>query len=386
MTDTAFSKQFNREVDPEQYVQLLGSDADVHSIARTDAICPVCKVDGASYVRASIGQYQKKAHFRFIGENGESAHHPLCDFYDDRLSAVARNSLVRFTKDRTKISVIIREWVCAGIQIGLFSQNEMWNMREWFFEKRKQSNLPIKVTWEYVNWLWYISNTKSRIPVYFRDETYKFHPSQATILGFKWKLAIESEFIRIHHATICRLFEDGIRTVDLETLQDYADPEKPKKALIDPSLLRNEYRKTKLLTQFILNTYTPLQGLRQGRRVSGYEPIFRAFSALLLFISDWNFDTAIEKFSKIVNVSNIDDLLAGNFIGLNPFTDYQLSEALVKIQDEQYEFVKEDLHSIETAMRNSYLDYSVLQDEPLSELPERVYKDAPPAYDLLLNM
>lgn len=386
MTDTAYSKNFKREVDPEQYVQLLGPDADVHSIARTDVICPVCKVDGASYVRASLGQYQKKAHFRFIGANGISAHHFLCDFYDDRLSTVVSNSLVRFTKDRTKISAIIREWVCAGIQIGLFSQTEMWNMREWFFEKRKQSDLSVKVTWEYVNWLWYISNTKNGIPVYFREEIYKFHPSQATIPGFKWKQAIESEFIRIHQATICRLFEDGIRTVDLKTLQDYADPEKPKKTLLDPSLLRDEYHKTKLLTQFILNTYAPLQGLRQGRRVNGLEPIFRAFSALLLFISDWNFDTAIEKFSKIVNVSQINDLLAGNFIGLNPFTDYQLSEALVKIQDEQYEFVKEDLHSIETSMRNSYLDYSALQDEPLPQLPERVCKDAPPGYDLLLNM
>ena len=74
MTDTAFSKSLKKEVDPEQYVELLGIDeSDIHAFAHQDVICPICEATGGTYVRASkSGNFHKKAHFRFNGEGGES--------------------------------------------------------------------------------------------------------------------------------------------------------------------------------------------------------------------------------------------------------------------------------------------------------------------------
>lgn len=383
MTETAFSKKYNREVDAEQYFKLSGSDINiVHQLAHHDAICPVCRAGGASFVSATLGRYQRKAHFRFTTSEGNSAHDPLCDFYNDKLSTEVRRSLVRFTRDRTRISAILREWVCAGIQIGIFSQSEMWSMREWFFEKRKQSELKVTVSWDYVNWLWYISTHCRRIPRSFREHILPFHPSHALIPGFDWRHAIESEFYRIHQAVDWRLFEEGIHPQVLDTLQDYVDPEKPRKALLDPSVLRDEYRMTNQLCQLIVHSFSPLKKLLAGRRISGEEATFRAFSALLLFVSNWDTSLAIEKFSKIINVKSVDDMLAGNFIGLNPFTDFALSDALAKIQDRPYSFDKEDFDSIETRMRNEYENYRLSNLSSLPELSERVH-DVTPQYGLM---
>ncbi|EPV9253771.1 hypothetical protein ACWAWH_004818, partial [Salmonella enterica subsp. enterica serovar Montevideo] len=62
MTDTAYSKALQKEVDPEQYMALLGLDNNtVHAFAREDVVCPICEAGGGSYVRASgVGNYRKK--------------------------------------------------------------------------------------------------------------------------------------------------------------------------------------------------------------------------------------------------------------------------------------------------------------------------------------
>lgn len=130
MTDTAYSKALQKEVDPEQYVALLGlDDSTVHAFAREDVVCPICETGGGSYVRASVnGAYRKKAHFRFAGDDDISAHHPSCDFYGDRLSNEVSQHLVSFTTERTKITHVIRKMVCAGIQENIFTQEAMRNM------------------------------------------------------------------------------------------------------------------------------------------------------------------------------------------------------------------------------------------------------------------
>ncbi|MGP6489453.1 hypothetical protein [Duffyella gerundensis] len=381
MTETAYSTRFKKELDAEQYFQLCSLDGvDVHELARDDVICPVCRVRGASFVSATLGRFQRKAHFRF----GKSAHDPLCDFYNDKLSTDVSRCLVRFTRDRTKISAILRQWVCAGIQISVFSQKEMWGMRAWFYQKRTQSELKVTVSWDYINWLWYISTHCRRIPRSFREHILPFHPSHTLIPGFNWRHAIESEFFRIHQDINWRLFEEDIYPQVLDTLQDYVDPERPRKALLDPLVLRDEYRMTNQLCQLILYSYSPLKKLLAGRRISGEEATFRAFSALLLFVSNWDTSLAIEKFSAIINVKSVDDMLAGNFIGLNPFTDFALSDALAKIQERPYSFDEEDFYSIETRMRNEYENYRLSNGSSLPELSERVHNDTPP-FDFMKN-
>lgn len=49
------------------------------------------------------------------------------------------------------------------------------------FEKRKQSELKVTVSWDYVNWLCYISTHCRRIPRSFREHILPFHPSHTLI-------------------------------------------------------------------------------------------------------------------------------------------------------------------------------------------------------------
>lgn len=48
MTDTAFSKSLQKEVDPEQYLALKNlDDSSVHAVAREDIICQFAKSEVA---------------------------------------------------------------------------------------------------------------------------------------------------------------------------------------------------------------------------------------------------------------------------------------------------------------------------------------------------
>lgn len=55
-----------------------------------------------------------------------------------------------------------------------------------------------------------------------------------------------------------------------------------------------------------------------------------AFAALLLFISDWELNTAVGKLARIVSASVPLDETLGNVMGLNPFHDFE-AWAMLKI-------------------------------------------------------
>ena len=55
-----------------------------------------------------------------------------------------------------------------------------------------------------------------------------------------------------------------------------------------------------------------------------------AFAALLLFISEWELNTAVGKLARIVSASVPLDETLGNVMGLNPFHDFE-AWAMLKI-------------------------------------------------------
>ncbi|WP_336657636.1 hypothetical protein [Enterobacter hormaechei] len=219
MTDTAFSKSLQKEVDPEQYLALKNlDDSSIHAVAREDIICPICKVGGGSFVRASRNDgYYKKAHFRFTGESGQG-HHPSCDFYGDRLTSEVRQHLVTFTKDRTKYSQVIRKLVCAGIQEGIFTQEKMWQMREWFFNKRKDSTFEIWLEKGHLDWLDYISGLRESYLAWTNPDIMPFSPIQATVPGFSWSRAIDKEVLRVHIKTLQQLRKISVSHRDISAI------------------------------------------------------------------------------------------------------------------------------------------------------------------------
>ncbi|OCJ37424.1 hypothetical protein [Serratia sp. 14-2641] len=359
MTDTAYSKHLQKEVDAEQYVDLLGIDKNqIHEFAHHDVLCPICEATGGTYVSAAkSGNYQKKAHFRFVGKSGESAHHPSCDFYGDRLSHEVGQHLVRYSTDRTKITHVIRALVCAGIQEKVFSQETMRLMRQWFFEKRTVSTFSVDISEDELGWLAYII----RLPMYSyvdgRNDLIPFTPVQATIPGFSWEEAIQREAVRIHKPTLRALAKLKIWPKHINDLQNYLQNGK-QKLLIDPSLLREEYAKTLQLTSFIVNNSAEFKSKAVRDRADGEEKLL-AFAALLLFVSGWEIDLAIMKFAVIANVKQVDDMLAGNFIGLNPYLKFSIADTAKKLQENGGVKYKEVEHwEVEKTMRDNYEQYS----------------------------
>lgn len=189
MTDTAYSKSLEKEVDPEQYLVLTGHTIDtIHTFAREDIVCPICEATGGTFVRGGTNaRFNRRAHFRFRNTKDKSNHHPSCDFYDERISPDVKNHLVYFSTDRTKITHVIRKMVCAGIQEGFFDQESMRQMRKWFFQKRVDSTFKLSLTEEQVSWLHYITDNTS-VNWGYVNGVAPFSPVQATIPGFHGKM------------------------------------------------------------------------------------------------------------------------------------------------------------------------------------------------------
>ncbi|HDL6991949.1 TPA: hypothetical protein PXM90_002269 [Yersinia enterocolitica] len=377
MTETAFSKSLKKEVDPEQYVELLGIDeSEIHAFAHQDVICPICETTGGTYVRASkSGNILKKAHFRFNGEEGESAHDPSCDFYGDRLSNEVGQHLVRFATDRTKITHVIRNLVCAGIQAGVFSQESMRLMRQWFFKKRAASTFSVQISDETLGWLEFIIQLQRYPYASLRDDLISFGPAQTTIPGFSWKEAIQREAVRIHQPTLRKLNELKIWPKHIIELHKFVT-NSSQRLLIDPTLLRDEYAKTLQLTSFIVNNYKEFKNKAVRDKADG-EVKLLAFSALLLFVSNWNIERAVDKFAVIANITKVDDLLAGNFIGLNPYLKFSIADTARKIQESGPVHYQEiELWQVEKGMRDSYEIYSCSSPTPLPPLGPDIYISA----------
>ncbi|MEQ5033455.1 hypothetical protein ABN085_18405 [Morganella morganii] len=143
----------------------------------------------------------------------------------------------------------------------------------------------------------------------------------------------------------------------INDLQNYLQNGK-QKLLIDPSLLREEYAKTLQLTSFIVNNFAEFKSKAVRDRADGEEKLL-VFAALLLFVSGWEIDLAIMKFAVIANVKQVDDMLAGNFIGLNPYLKFSIADTAKKLQDNGGVKYKEvELWEVEKTMRDNYEQYS----------------------------
>ncbi|HHH2458545.1 hypothetical protein OE187_00985 [Klebsiella pneumoniae] len=373
MTDTAYSKSLEKEVDPEQYLRLTGHTIDtIHTFAQEDIVCPICEATGGTFVRSGTNaRFNRRAHFRFRNTKDKSNHHPSCDFYDEHISPYVKNHLVYFSTDRTKITHVIRKMVCAGIQKKVFNQESMRQMRRWFFQKRVDSTFKLFLTEEQVSWLHYITVNTS---VNWGDVNgvVPFSPVQATIPGFSWVDAIQREFTLVHLPTLRKLHNLKVWRKQLSILSKFVSS--PSHGLlIDPTLLKDEYEKTLQLNAFIISSYDEFKNKSVRDRADG-EVKLLAFSALLLFVSDWDIHQAIEKFAIIANVDEVDDDLAGNFIGLNPYLKFELADTARKLQENwPIEYKEIDYWQVEKRMRAMYEEDQKSRSTSLPPLPADIY-------------
>ena len=90
---------------------------------------------------------------------------------------------------------------------------------------------------------------------------------------------------------------------------------------------------TQDLAEFICVNHAPLAKLgNDNAPLTSLKNIkyLLAFAALLLFISDWELNTAVGKLARIVSASVPLDETLGNVMGLNPFHDFE-AWAMLKI-------------------------------------------------------
>ncbi|HAE0775277.1 TPA_asm: hypothetical protein G2847_08750 [Salmonella enterica subsp. enterica serovar Enteritidis] len=373
MTDTAYSKSLEKEVDPEQYLVLTGHTIDtIHTFAREDIVCPICEATGGTFVRGGTNaRFNRRAHFRFRNTKDKSNHHPSCDFYDERISPDVKNHLVYFSTDRTKITHVIRKMVCAGIQEGFFDQESMRQMRKWFFQKRVDSTFKLSLTEEQVSWLHYITDNTS-VNWGYVNGVAPFSPVQATIPGFSWEDAIQREFTLVHLPTLRKLQDLKVWRKQLSMLTKFVSSPS-QGVLIDPTLLKDEYEKTLQLNAFIISSYDEFKNKSVRDRADG-EVKLLAFSALLLFVSGWDINQAIEKFAVIANVDEVYGDLAGNFIGLNPYLKFELADTARKLQENwPIEYKEINYWQVEKRMRAMYEEDQKSRSTPLPPLPADIY-------------
>ncbi|MGK9424562.1 hypothetical protein O6490_24295, partial [Salmonella enterica subsp. enterica] len=143
--------------------------------------------------------------------------------------------------------------------------------------------------------------------------------------------------------------------------------------LIDPTLLKDEYEKTLQLNAFIISSYDEFKNKSVRDRADG-EVKLLAFSALLLFVSGWDINQAIEKFAVIANVDEVYDDLAGNFIGLNPYLKFELADTARKLQENwPIEYKEINYWQVEKRMRAMYEEDQKSRSTPLPPLPADIY-------------
>jgi hypothetical protein len=331
MPTTAYSKHFARELDVEQLAGLLRGtqpssiDNDIESSLRdwirSDVQCSSCGQFGAqivraTQVRATVGS-RRQAHFRFVGHDGTDAHHPFCEFYGTDNGKVRQiDSLVNFGTAKTPETRQVRELVCKAIQQGIFDQPAIRALRQWFFDRKASSRFRVTASPETIDWIYSLQRHLS----YRR---WVFHPVQAELPGFDWKQAALYQFTEENQAVL-----EMARTAS-------HDPHHQRKAhelsakynnqeMFNVTTLKPYYENALALSAFIAANSAMKFGKAQPKeyRFKGAPTALLALSALVLFVSNWDMNTAIAKFAKIFAAPVPADASLGNVIGLNPFHDY----------------------------------------------------------------
>lgn len=340
MPKTAFSTFFQGEFDVDQLLirvgypvsqdpDLTGLPHDLRQWIANDVVCSSCGVGGAIVVGRSrargTGKAVSQAHFRFLSDGAAGAHDPLCDFYDE-LVIPKTDHLVDFRGAQSELTRAVGELVCRGIELRLFSQTTMREMRQWFLDTKKAHVFRMDVSEEMVRWcaaLW----------EHAWQDGLPFQPAFGDLPGFDWKRAAGKRFGEINAGLIerCRKHWWGFREKDglARTLQLIRKSET--QTVFDVRVLADKYQMTIDLANFAAKYSGVVKApviYRNQAPPKGAVALL-ALSALLLFVGNWQLDRAVEMFVRLRTAEPARDETAGNLIGLNPFHDFVAWESVM---------------------------------------------------------
>lgn len=353
---TAFSASRKMELDVEQLLAQLGVETGYGALAKgtpipdswkvhfsTDLECPSCFCIGAEVVRASKskvdGHDVRQAYFRFPQSESSAGHHPFCDFTGNVSAAFIPENLVQFSSAKDGVSRAVRELVCKGIELKVFTQWDIRRMREWFFRTKLESQFTVTLDPRLPGWLDGLHRHASWH--YDREhEPIELTPEVLRIPGFNFEAAAIRE-ISLRYRSILdvtrekRLFPGAMRDRLEKLATEYGG-----KSVFDPTVLQTHFELTNRLASFMCSNHAPLSRLSKAHSplagLKNVKPLL-AFAALLLFISDWNLNAAVSRFAQLATRRLQSDESLGNVMGLNPFHDFA-SWAMLKSMQELLAF------------------------------------------------
>lgn len=376
---TAYSISSEKELDVEQLLDQLSARAGIGRISpedlpdawrahiRTDLECPCCFVVGAEIVREAVsrtsGRAVRQACFRFAVP-GHQAH---CDFASSERANATPENLVPFGVANSNLTRAVRELVCTGIQVGTFNQRSIRDMREWFFNKKAEALFEVTLDPRVPKWVAGISRTTAHsfgplpLGVALTAEI-------ASVPGFDW-VSEASRRQRARHQEIL----DAIQQQRL-WIHDTADrieslaKRYQGQVVFDPSVLAVEYGKSQALASFICRNYDPI---KPGSRNGSIAVSVLALSALLLFVSNWDLNSATATFAAIAAAAGRSDETLGNVMGLNPFHDYDAWDRLKRLQAlriavPENDDPKAELKQIEMEIRSQFQGLPKMLQAPLA--------------------
>lgn len=334
MPATAFSVRFARELDVDQLAILMTGtqptqDRDGAELLsafgnaiRTDIQCSSCGKFGAHIVRSARSRASKavlrQAHFRFVDPNGGDAHHPFCEFYGDDDTRSTQANLLDFGSEKSAETRAVRLLVCKGIEQGIFDQRRIRDMRQWFFDLKSATRFTVSLPLDAISW----ARALQRHPYHQR---WPFHPSQAEMPAFDWKAAAKKQFTE-DHLHLFDLVKGGVIPFEDAIWRQASELARKNhgREVFDATVLQPYYEASISLCVFVAKN----GGIDFGKgRVEFYRwkspsVALLALCALVLFVSDWDMNTAIASFAKLLSAPEPTNLSLGNVIGLNPFHEY----------------------------------------------------------------
>lgn len=332
---------------------------------RQDLQCPCCFVTGAELVKEAHSKASKtpvrQACFRFSNPK----HRDHCDFDSAKTANTVPENLVSFSDSNSASTKAVRELVGTGIELGLFSQKSIRDMREWFFIKKTQSMFVLTLDPRFPKWM----NSLYREKFHAKSaEGVELTPEIVANPKFTWRAAVAREQLLRHPEY--RAFSDAFAKKRNPFFLEYRRigtlaRRSQGRAVFDPSLLEEEYRKTCQLAEFIVKNYKPLKFATSNKGVTVSSVL--ALAALLMFVRDWNLDLARADFSKIADAAGSANQDLGNVMGLNPFHDFRAWQALKAVQEfdihvPAYVDLKAERAAIEQEMRAKF-DAPPMTDE-----------------------
>ncbi|CAH6780656.1 conserved hypothetical protein [Vibrio chagasii] len=365
MPITAYSKTFERELDVLQLQNLfnqstLSSKYSFNDFVKVDIECPACNTKGGYVVKEGVSIKMNKVvsqtHFAFRDTNGRDAHRNFCDFYkgQDKVITCTNDVQINFKSSNSEVTKVIRTMACIAIENDLITQKDMRDMRQWFLELRSGGDLVIRVN-RHLPHIIRAAVTRRK----GHSDNYEYHPNP---MDDQW-FDIDDEVYASLHFQLSLLKKNSIRIEDIYSIRRKKVLNKVNKIIasesglvsFDREVLEQNYRlATSLSLEIRKQNETLRRYLSQSvLAVRGNNPLM-AFSALLLFVSGWDKQRALELLTKILEIDQVNNLELGNIIGLNPFIHFDAWLFLKTVNEIRVPYNLDELYEMEKKRLQKY--------------------------------